>query len=242
MTPDERVPGFLGRILNAAGGPEGTCFQVAPGVFVTAWHVLRNVSAGTDTGDIGGLVRVDPLGGGGSFAARVINVDRVHDLGVLRAERSLPAVVPGVAVTDDVELRAEVAVTGSVYLPDDQEYRFLDAPGRWAGGTTRGGVRLGRLTASDVMRGMSGAPVLGVDNIVVGVVSARYNTDDNWGRDTVWVARTEDLRLYCATSVSRCGRGTKPSTSNRPRRVSAPTPACPRSLRVRPTGSSAARS
>ncbi|MEV0326875.1 trypsin-like peptidase domain-containing protein [Micromonospora echinospora] len=193
MTPDGRVPGFLGRILDATGRPEGTCFQVAPGIFVTAWHVLRNVSAATDTGDIGGLVRVDPLRGGDSFTAEVINVDRVHDLGVLRAESSLPAVVPGVVGTDDVELRAHVAVTGSVYLPDEQEYRFLDAAGQWAGGTTRDGVRLGRLTAGDVMRGMSGAPVLDVNNTVVGVVSARYNTDDVWARNTVWVARTEDL-------------------------------------------------
>ncbi|MEQ4304498.1 trypsin-like peptidase domain-containing protein [Plantactinospora sp. B6F1] len=194
MAPDERVPGFLGRVLDAAGRPGGTCFQVAPGVFVTAWHVLRNVNAGTaDTGDIGGVVRVDPLGGGDDFAARIINVDRVHDLGVLRAEGRLPAVAPGVAATDGVQLRAEVVVTGSVDLPDFQEYRFLDAPGHWAGGTTRDGVRLGRLTANAVMRGMSGAPVRGVDGTVVGVVSARYNTNDNWGRDTVWVARTEDL-------------------------------------------------
>ncbi|MEO3819204.1 trypsin-like peptidase domain-containing protein [Plantactinospora sp. B24E8] len=194
MMPDERVPGFLGRVLDVAGRPEGTCFQVAPGVFVTAWHVLRNIGVGTaDTGDIGGVVQVDPLAGGHGFAARIVNVDRVHDLAVLRAEGRLPAVAPGVAATDAVELRAEVVVTGSVDLPDFQEYRFLDAPGHWAGGTTRDGVRLGRLTASAVMRGMSGAPVRGADGTVVGVVSARYNTNDNWGRDTVWVARTEDL-------------------------------------------------
>ncbi|GIJ26736.1 hypothetical protein Vqi01_18980 [Micromonospora qiuiae] len=194
MAPDERVPGFLGRVLNASGRPEGTCFQVAPGVFVTAWHVLRNISAGTaDTGDIGGVVQVDPLGGGDGFAAQIVNVDRVHDLGVLRAESGLPAVAPGVTATDGVELRAEVVVTGSVDLPDSHEFRFLDAPGHWAGGTTRNGVRLGRLTANAVMRGMSGAPVRGVDGMVLGVVSARYNTNDNWGRDTVWVARTEDL-------------------------------------------------
>ena len=47
------------------------------------------------------------------------------------------------------------------------------------------------------MRGMSGAPVLadqpGPAPVVVGVVSARYNSADGWGRDSVWVARTEDL-------------------------------------------------
>ena len=42
------------------------------------------------------------------------------------------------------------------------------------------------------MRGMSGAPVL-AGELVAGMVSARYNSIDGWGRDSVWVARTEDL-------------------------------------------------
>ena len=43
--PDRRVPGYLGRVLDAATAPVGTCFQVAPGVLVTAWHVLDDIGA-----------------------------------------------------------------------------------------------------------------------------------------------------------------------------------------------------
>jgi hypothetical protein len=42
------------------------------------------------------------------------------------------------------------------------------------------------------MKGMSGAPVLS-GNFAVGIVSARYNSADEWARNSVWVARTEDL-------------------------------------------------
>jgi len=43
--PDGPVPGYLGRVLNSAGTPAGTCFQVAPGVLVTA--SLRQTPAAT---------------------------------------------------------------------------------------------------------------------------------------------------------------------------------------------------
>ena len=74
-------------------------------------------------------------------------------------------------------------------------FRWLDAPGTWAGGTTRDeAVPLGRVSSSDVMPGMSGAPVIRTgDGAVVGVVSGRYNSADGWLAGTVWVARTEDL-------------------------------------------------
>jgi len=57
---DSRVPGYLGRVLDADANPVGTCFQVAPRILMTAWHVLEAAgSAG-----IGAAVLVDPLGGG----------------------------------------------------------------------------------------------------------------------------------------------------------------------------------
>jgi hypothetical protein len=41
---------------------------------------------------------------------------------------------------------------------------------------------------------MSGGPVRRLDDdVVVGVVSGRYNSGDQWLRDTVWLARVEDL-------------------------------------------------
>ena len=53
------------------------------------------------------------------------------------------------------------------------------------------------------MRGMSGAPVLGSeDGLLLGIVSSRYNSQDGWLRDTVWVARTEHLLQLLSQVVS----------------------------------------
>ena len=94
-------------------------------------------------------------------------------------------------------MNTEVVVTGVSRVNDPgHSYRFVDAVGTWAGGTTRDEqVPLGRLTSGAVLRGMSGAPVRRVaDDVVVGVVSGRYNSADGWLRDSVWVARTESLQ------------------------------------------------
>ena len=189
---DARVPGYLGRVLDENSDPVGTCFQVAPGVLVTAWHVLAAIGAVAD----GAGVRVDPLAGGEALDAVVARLDSLRDLAVLTCAADLPAVAGPLWATDQVPLRVQVTVTGHA-VPDDPGhlYRFLDAPGEWAGGTTRDeAVPLGRLTSQAVVRGMSGAPVIcDEDGAVAGVVSGRYNSADGWLAGTVWVARTEDL-------------------------------------------------
>jgi hypothetical protein len=188
-------------VLTAGGAPVGTCFQVAPGVLVTAWHVLDDLGCG----DEGDLVEVDALNGSGQVTrAGVVRSDPLHDLAVLRAEVPLSGSVAGWCATDWVPLTDPVVVTGVSEVDDPgHEVAYLDAPGRWAGGTTRDRqVPLGRLSAKDVMKGMSGAPVRRVcDDRVVGVVSARYNSADGWLEHSVWVARTEDLRNLLAGVV-----------------------------------------
>ncbi len=205
---DERVPGFLGRVLDAGGEPVGTCFQVAPGLLATAWHVLEGVGAG----DVGGVVGVDPLAGGERRSATVVAVDALSDLAVLETATPLRTSVTGLAVTDGVAPGSDVVITGVSAVDDPgHEYRYLDAGGVWAGGTTRDDqVPLGRLRSSDVMPGMSGAPVRRrTDDVVVGVVSARYNSADGWLRDSVWVARSESLGALCEglTSLAIEGSG-----------------------------------
>lgn len=190
---DPRIPGFLGRLVGTAGEVAGTCFQVAPCVVVTAWHVLEQLGCG----EVGAWVGADALGGTAPVAgAQVLATDPTRDLAVLRRVEPLPGTAAGLEATDTVELLTPVVVTGVSAVDDPgRDYRHLDATGTWQGGTVRDGrVALGRLTSSAVVPGMSGAPVLRLaDRTVLGVVSARYNSADGWLRDSVWIARTEDL-------------------------------------------------
>ncbi|MGP0023217.1 MAG: CHAT domain-containing protein, partial [Streptosporangiaceae bacterium] len=161
-------------------------------MLVTACHVLEEVGAASE----GARVRVDPLSGGQPFDAVVARLDPLRDLAVLTTRTELPGVAGELTPTGQVPLRTEVNVTGHVVVDDPGHvYKFLDAPGEWAGGTTKDdAVPLGRMTSSDVMPGMSGAPVIRAsDGAVAGVVSGRYNTADGWLAGTVWVARTEDM-------------------------------------------------
>jgi Trypsin-like peptidase domain len=191
-----RSAGYLGRVLNGME-PVGTCFQVEPGLLVTAWHVLVDAGAG----EVGGSVLVDGLKDPHDppSAAEVVKVDPEHDLAVLRRPAPLPDSVSELVLSAGVNAGDAVLVTGYAVVPDvnmpDRSYRFLDADGMWAGGAMRNNtVALGRVSSAAVLRGMSGAPVcLASGDGVVGVVSERYNSADGWLRDSVWVARTEDL-------------------------------------------------
>jgi S1-C subfamily serine protease len=188
---DKRVPSFLGRVLDSGHQPVGTCFQVAVGVMVTAWHVLYDIGKG----DLGSQVTIDALRDQCNvIQAEVVGTDRVHDLAVLRSTSSIASTNPALTPTDRVPKGSQVAVTGSSEVTDEYTYHYLDAIGIWAGGTVRDEqVALGRLRSEAVMRGMSGAPVLDGSRSIIGIVSGRYNAADGWLRDSVWIARTENL-------------------------------------------------
>jgi len=193
---DARVPGYLGRVLDGEGEPVGTCFQIEPGLLATAWHVLDDIHAG----EVGEVVSVDPLAGGAAREATVVAIDPLADLAVLRTEVALPASIGGLSATDSVTMSAAVLVTGVSEVDEPgRSYRYLDAAGEWSGGTTRDDqLRLGRLRSGDIVPGMSGAPVRAQsDDLVVGVVSARYNSADGWLGHSVWVARCERLASLC---------------------------------------------
>ena len=139
-------------------------------------------------------MRLDPLQGGAVREGRVERVDHSHDLAVVVTNKPLAESVAGLAPTDEVPQATPVAVTGVAIITDPgHSYRHLDTNGHWAGGTTRDDqIQLGRIVVEALMKGMSGAPVLS-GNFAVGIVSARYNSADEWARNSVWVARTEDL-------------------------------------------------
>ncbi|MFI6077247.1 NB-ARC domain-containing protein [Actinoplanes sp. NPDC051343] len=192
-----QVPEFLARILGPDGRAAGTGFQVASGFLVTACHILADL----DCDRLGAALRTDalaanPLDGPVDPIETVVIVsDARHDLAVLHRAEPLPASVSGLVPTDSVDPLTRVVATGVAQVDDREHvYRHLDATGTWEGGTLRDGVSLGRLSSSALVRGMSGAPVLRIsDNAAIGVVSARYNSVDGWLRDSVWVARIEDL-------------------------------------------------
>jgi tetratricopeptide (TPR) repeat protein len=189
------VPVYLGRILDPAGEYAGTCFQIARGYVATAWHVLDDLGAG----DPGATVAIDSLRESGKpWDATVYAIDELGDLAVLETSRDLGAAPPSFAPTDRVSIGTGIVVTGAADVEDPgHEYRFLDAPGEWAGGTTRDdSVPLGRARCQDLVPGMSGAPVRRLaDDVVVGVVSGRYNSADGWLAGSVWVARVEQLAV-----------------------------------------------
>jgi hypothetical protein len=191
--PGGSVPAYLGRVLTWDGEPIGTCFQVAPGVLVTAWHVLDGMAAGTPGAD----VWVDELRVGSmQQPATVVRVDAPHDLAVLRVARSFPASVAGLALSGTMSPAAGVHVLGMARIPDeDHQYRFAPAAGTWSGIAMQDGELLAVMESKAVALGMSGAPVRRTgDDRVVGVVSGRYsNPADPWFRDSVWLARVEDL-------------------------------------------------
>ncbi len=177
-----RTIGRWGRVFRWPRGcwsPPGTCWNdIGAAQPDAAVRVDPLVEAGTPFRCGGGA------GGPGPRPGRPHHRDTTACLGrYLHPDRP-----GGVAHT-------RVTVTGHVLVEDDHSYRFLDAPGEWAGGTTRDdAVPLGRMTSTAVMRGMSGAPVIrDGDAAVIGVVSGRYNTADGWLTGTVWVARIEDL-------------------------------------------------
>src|SRR5437899_1122135 len=99
VVADGQMPGFLGRVLGSGTVPVGTCFQVVPGVVVTAWSVLDAAGAGRE----GAAVGLDLLAGGGGTTGRTVRVDLLRDLAVLQVDRPFPASVAGFAATDAVE-------------------------------------------------------------------------------------------------------------------------------------------
>lgn len=205
--PDRRVPAYLGRVLDAGGEAVGTCFQIAPGIVATVWHVLEDIGAGV----VGAEVGIDPLAGGAQIGGVVAAIDPPSDLAVVRLAAPLPAAVGGLAATDDVVPNEAVVIAGVARIDDDVPTRYLSGPGSWGGAQLRDDrAQLGWLASKTVLPGMSGAPVRRLrDDVVVGVVSGRYNSADGWLRDTVWVARCERLHALCA-DVGPLALETKP--------------------------------
>jgi S1-C subfamily serine protease len=192
-------------VLDRAGASAGTCFQVAAGVVVTAWHVGRDAGAGA----VGDEVCVDPLAGGEKVRGWVVAVSEVCDVAVLRLDGALAASVSGLVRAAAVRAHSPVTITGVPELVDVHRFGFTHATARWLGvAVGEDGVARGQVEAAAVVRGMSGAPVRrAVDDRVVGVLSARYNTPSECMRYTVWAACVDDVLPLLPPGLSPRCRG-----------------------------------
>lgn len=198
----------MGRVLSPAGVPQGSCFQIAPGYLVTAWHVLQMTMALSEDDGDEGAVSVDHLSTPGSvmISATRVAADKKADLALLKIKDPFPGSVRLVRSSDGVAPGEELIIVGHAVIrdgPDRPDLVWTEARGEWEGQTRRtDDLILGRLRSMDVLQGMSGAPVRRrKDDSVVGVVSARYNTIDGWFSNSVWVARTAELRELCRGHV-----------------------------------------
>ncbi|MFI6577608.1 serine protease [Nocardiopsis sp. NPDC050513] len=201
----------MGRILTSGGAPQGTCFQIdRSGYLVTAWHVVQTTLGLEEIPVETVEVTVDSLGDPDVKPTRAWVVARNHraDLALLKTGTPLPGTARLLRPTRSAEQGEEVTMVGHAVIEDGAHVppsRSVEALGRWQGEVTRtDGLRLGRIQSSDVMPGMSGAPVrrLG-DDSVLGVISSRHNTTDSWMAHSVWVSRTEELHELCKGHVPR---------------------------------------
>lgn len=151
MTRPTEVLGYLGRVLDDAGEAVGTCFQVVPGVLVTAWHVVNDLGAGGRGDEVSvGPLGVDQSGGG---RTRVYALDQSRDLAVLICDQPFARCVPGLVESDSVVVGTDIAVTGVSSIPGE-DYRYSSTAGSWQGPAMGPGqVALGQVKASGVTRG-----------------------------------------------------------------------------------------
>jgi S1-C subfamily serine protease len=197
---DSQALEYLGQVLNKEGTPVGTSFQAAPGILVTARHILE----GLLDDEIGALVRVASLQGGPARSARVLHLNRSSDLAILELAEPFSGLVIGFAASDELPSQEPVTITG-VEFNANHDLLIGYALGLWIGPVIHDNARRGLVKARGVTPGMSGAPVLRRDGRVVGVVSAVPSQQDTISQDQVLVTRAEDIAipLFKHTLASR---------------------------------------
>jgi hypothetical protein len=190
------VPPYIGKLLWN-DKVIGTGFFVSnDGLIATCYHVLKVV------GDppIGKTVMFQLLTQDRIVKAAVTNkLDPKHDVALLQAIEPFPSEIEVARLVDSnaVKPGAQFSVIGYGEIDDPgHTYKYVSARGEIIGPVSRDGVDLLQLESKQILRGMSGAPVV-VEELgeVVGVISGRYSVhpDQTWMRDTGWAAKSEAL-------------------------------------------------
>lgn len=204
MTPHS----FDGRILNESGEPVGSCWLAAPGVVLTACHVVKETLQLDPSewwlpseNDASLFVTVEPLaqGVGQRCVGRLCGWSLEEDVAVLRLVDSTQwrGHSPRLIARKSVIKGSAVSICGFADWPDPDRsrLRWVSISGTWQGNSEyEDGTDLGLVKSSGVQLGMSGAAVVrDIDGGVVGMITSRYNSADGWGRDTVWVTQHESI-------------------------------------------------
>ncbi|WP_194904353.1 S1 family peptidase [Catenulispora rubra] len=205
---------YVGIVGDSAGNPVGTCFQVAEGILVTAWHVIEQ-TWGRDSGialDVGGpreagapegsrTVSIRPMPPGEpSFTAEVVAADRENDLAVLRSSNCLKASVELLAASDKQASGTAFTTIGYADHVGVGEFKYRTLKGSVNGldqkpdNVVMLGCQLPMATT-----GFSGAPLLRAgDDAVIGVQTSMFkkklgDTADVSAAELCWAARVEIL-------------------------------------------------
>jgi Trypsin-like peptidase domain len=205
---------FLGIILNSSRTPIGTCFQIASGVLVTAYHVIEEAGAAEYDHDL----LFEPIDGGEAHSATIKRIDDRNDIAVLTTNHPLRLSVSHLAYSEVQIPDTPLHMVGYGLLPETHytaEHRYLPTIGSWEGTSRQpDGTILARGRADGVAVGMSGCPILrNTDNAVLGILSKRYNTADGWSRGRIWISRIEDLEPLLAGLVQVAIERTQPKLS-----------------------------
>ena len=208
------IPPFLGR-LRRGEDFIGSGFLVGDGTLVvTCAHVVGD--PGTGAVNAGRELMFEPLASLQQASERASSsplgwsiqttelFDFRSDIAILERKKdgssrelaSEAALVAPSRGLDFGELRGYGWRTaGYSLLPDNEAtYDFTSTAGLVIGPAIREGVEVLQLRGNEVQRGMSGAPVI-LDNygVVIGVISQRFHSPDNYSSNTVWAVRSENV-------------------------------------------------
>ncbi|MEU7484865.1 tetratricopeptide repeat protein [Streptomyces sp. NPDC042319] len=189
------VHSFAGRLFADADPVGSACCVHSSGLVVTCWHVVepalnRRAQLRFAALDPPVDYSLEPSGA----------LDARHDLLLLRpAAGAAPTAVPVARL-----LSADSSRPGDVFsiqgfgevADRGHTYDWLSATGTVIGPVERDGIRVLAVESRQVLRGMSGAPVVLPElSGVVGILTARYTAppDERWLRDTAWVIPAERI-------------------------------------------------
>jgi tetratricopeptide (TPR) repeat protein len=190
--------------LQDGKNPIGSGFIVhEEGLVATCHHVLIDMLEEGENSPIGKHFVIANLERTVQMKALCIASDEPCDVALLQIDGSVPPGMEPARLINSEAIsqkgyRFIIRAYGDLRERDIQHFD-LSAGGIILGNSTQSvkdgiPVKMIQLHGKGILPGMSGAPVTVPQlNGVVGLVSARFNTKDEWMKGMVWVARIEDL-------------------------------------------------